>query len=359
MKSDTPHVTQQNARSYASSSPPSGISSLKANRFATLFNKPNLLQDELKNLLWNGVPEDDSPHTRVQAWQLMLGYLPLNKDRRTQAISQKRQEYFELIKEHYDTDRSLSAEEQKLLRQIRIDLVRTRQDTVLFTCNKTQMLMERILFVWAVRNPASGYVQGINELLLPFINVFLRPYADVKSWDELDGIKIDTIDSEAVDNVEADSYWCLSKLVARIQDHYTFSQPGIQRLLNRLSDLVKRIDVNLYNHITSKGLTFLQFAFRWMNCLLLRELPMHCVIRLWDTYIAEGTDGFSTFHVYVCAVFLGHWSPTLKSMDFQQMLLFLQKLPTANWTLQNIEEILAEAYVLQSLFHESPMHLSS
>ena len=30
---------------------------------------------------------------------------------------------------------------------------------------------------------------------------------------------------------------------------------------------------------------------RWMNNLLLRELPLQATIRLWDTYLAE-PDGF-------------------------------------------------------------------
>ncbi|ONK75037.1 uncharacterized protein A4U43_C03F12670 [Asparagus officinalis] len=37
-----------------------------------------------------------------------------------------------------------------------------------------------------------------------------------------------------------------------------------------------------------QGLEFLQFAFRWFNCLLIREIPFHLVTRLWDTYLAEG-----------------------------------------------------------------------
>jgi len=104
---------------------------------------------------------------------------------------------------------------------------------------------------------------------------------------------------------------------------------------------------------------FLQFAFRWMNCLLLREFPLPLVIRLWDTYIAEPSEGFSTFHVYFCAVFLIYWSPQLKQMDFPQLMLFMQKLPTSRWGLQEIETLLAEAYVLKSLFHSSPKHLAA
>ncbi len=39
--------------------------------------------------------------------------------------------------------------------------------------------------------------------------------------------------------VEADSYWCLCKLLDGIQDHYTYAQPGIQRTVFHLKELVR------------------------------------------------------------------------------------------------------------------------
>ena len=39
---------------------------------------------------------------------------------------------------------------------------------------------------------------------------------------------------------EADSYWCLCKLLDGIQDHYTYAQPGIQRTVFRLKELVRQ-----------------------------------------------------------------------------------------------------------------------
>jgi hypothetical protein len=40
-------------------------------------------------------------------------------------------------------------------------------------------IMERILFIWNIRNPACGYVQGINDLVTPFLIVFLNDYVDI------------------------------------------------------------------------------------------------------------------------------------------------------------------------------------
>lgn len=92
----------------------------------------------------------------------------------------------------------------------------------------------------AIRHPASGYVQGINDLVTPFLVVFLSEHLDggVDNW------SISDLSPEKISNMEADCYWCLSKLLDGMQDHYTFAQPGIQRLVFKLKELVRRIDGN-------------------------------------------------------------------------------------------------------------------
>ena len=91
----------------------------------------------------------------------------------------------------------------------------------------------------------------------------------------------------------------------------------------KLQELIERVDEPLYTHILAQHVrlkrfsvqsfcveimlmtmlltgifclsvvpllsqaTFLQFAFRWMNCLLTREVHIHLSIRLWDTFFAE------------------------------------------------------------------------
>lgn len=92
----------------------------------------------------------------------------------------------------------------------------------------------------AIRHPASGYVQGINDLATPFLVVFLSEHLEgsIDSW------SISDLAPEKISDVEADCYWCLSKLLDGMQDHYTFAQPGIQRLVFKLKELVRRIDGN-------------------------------------------------------------------------------------------------------------------
>ena len=71
----------------------------------------------------------------------------------------------------------------------------------------------------------------------------------------------------------------------------------------------------------------------------------------------EHPHGFSEFHLYVCAAFLTKWSAELQQMEFQEIMLFLQDVPTDDWQEKDIELLLSEAFMWKSLFHASPMHL--
>ena len=43
----------------------------------------------------------------------------------------------------------------------------------------------------------------------------------------------------------------------------------------------------LYSHLEVQNVEFMQFAFRWMNCLLMREISVQNTIRMWDTYLVR------------------------------------------------------------------------
>ena len=164
---------------------------------------------------------------------------------------------------------------------------------------------------------------------------------------------------ERLQHVEADVYWCLTNLLSSIQDHYTADQPGLQRMVGRLEELVYRIDKDLTVHIRDDiGIQFLQFSFKWMNCLLLREFHLKCIFRLWDTYLSE-KDGFEDFHVYVCAAFMCQFSHQLQTMNFDELFGFMQDIPTNDWTDTEIEVLLSQAFVLSTLFKGSDAHLTN
>ncbi|KAJ3156647.1 GTPase-activating protein [Geranomyces michiganensis] len=310
---------------------------------------PSDALEQLRKLSWSGIPEE----IRSTVWKLLMGYLPSSADRRDATLQRKRKEYEEYVAQSFG--RGKATLDQALYHQIHIDVNRTHANIPLYQTPRIQEALERVLYCWAIRHPASGYVQGINDLVTPFFHVFLQS----QTKGDVERADLSLVSPETLTEVEADSFWCLTKLLDGIQDNYTHLQPGITRQIARLKELINRIDARLYSHLQAQGVEFIQFAFRWMNCLLMRELSLRNTIRMWDSYQAEGTDGFSDFHLYVCAAFLVKWTEQLKKLEFQDMMMFLQSLPTQNWDDKDIELLLSEAYMWKSLFHNSPNHLSA
>ncbi|KAH9047830.1 rab-GTPase-TBC domain-containing protein [Lactarius hengduanensis] len=325
--------------------------SFKANRrhkFIGCLLREDVDMAELRKLAWSGIPDD----LRPLAWPLLLGYLPLPTRLRSSTLERKRGEYQSLVDLTFAKGRD--GLDQQIWHQIEIDVPRTRPGVPLWMHASTQRSLERILYVWAIRHPASGYVQGINDLATPFFEVFLSAYVDADPED----IDPSILPPPVLAAVEADSFWCLSRLLDGIQDNYISAQPGIQRSVKRMAELVARIDAPLSEHLAAQGVEFMQFAFRWMNCLLMREISVKNTVRMWDTYLAEGPDAFSQFHLYVCSAFLVRWSDKLREMDFQGIIMFLQSLPTQDWTDHEIEMLLSQAFVLNSIWHNAQSHFT-
>lgn len=305
----------------------------RIHKFKRLLQASTISLSDLRSSAWSGVPQE----VRSITWQVLLGYLPTSADRRVATLERKRKEYLDGITKAFErststllspiSGRTKSAYshqgrsrglDENVWHQISIDVPRTSPHIELYGYEATQRSLERILYLWAIRHPTSGYVQGINDLVTPFWQVFLGTYITDTNIET--GMDPGQLPRSVIDAVEADTYWCLTKLLDGIQDNYIVAQPGIVRQVSALRDLTHRIDGILTKHLEREGVEFMQFSFRWMNCLLMREVNIRCTIRMWDTYMAE-EQGFNEFHLYVCAAFLVKWTEQLVKMDFQVFLM--------------------------------------
>lgn len=319
----------------------------KYNKIVKALTNQPFQMDELRKQAWSGVPSN----IRSLVWQVLLGYISMNPTTRESVLNRKRKEYTSSITQLFQQDKN-----QSVWHQIIIDIPRTNPTIKLYSYETTQRSLERILYLWAVRHPASGYVQGINDLVTPIYQVFLQNYLnqdiDVENFDPK------FLPKELMNCIESDTFWCLTKILDTIQDNYIHEQPGILRQIKELSDLVKRDEPKLSDHFEKQGIEFIQFAFRWMNCMLMRELTVKLIIRMWDTYISNYPTGFKQFHVYVCCAFLRRFSDELLNMDFQDIIIFLQdSTKTKYWDENDVEMMLSEAFIWQSLYENASAHL--
>ena len=304
-------------------------------RYIEVLAQPFIDKKQLTTLTKNGI----SKQIRGKVWKILTGYIPCDNSRQDEVIENKRNEYKQLIKRLINC--GLSINEEKHETQIQKDLTRLTRDIPFVFHEKIQQLMKRLLLIYAIRHPASGYVQGMSDMIVPFLVVYIDEY----SFNSYDMNVIDLFNDEELSNIEADVYWSFCWILQSIQSHYTYQQPGIHSQLKQLEYLTQKYNNKLDKHFKSINMEYVQFAFRWFNCCLIREFPTELSLILWDGYLSEPNGiGFQYINLYCCFSLLDSFTDQIVSKDFVETLTFLQHLPTKEWNKDNIQSLLLIAY---------------
>ena len=92
------------------------------------------------------------------------------------------------------------------------------------------------LILWHHSSQVRKQAKTITKVPLYFnsaYSTFTVFSSEIQSGKSLTGANDETL----FDNVEADCYWCLCKVLDTVQDHFTCSQPGIQRVCHRVNEV--------------------------------------------------------------------------------------------------------------------------
>ena len=128
-------------------------------KLSRLLESRNCDAEALREQAWGGVPA----RYRTAVWQMLLGYLPLNRERQADSLARKKAEYQALVDQFCGpraAGSGMSDAEQTVLRQVLYDAKRTNPEVPLFHTDFVQRSLERVLFVYSQRHFATGYVQG-------------------------------------------------------------------------------------------------------------------------------------------------------------------------------------------------------
>lgn len=143
-------------------------------QFDKLLRAETIDIENLRKISWNGIPS----HYRPEVWKMLVGYVPLKRERREETLKRKRAEYLDSLPLYFSTTQSVdrTTVEGEIRRQILVDLPRTCPNNPFFHQLRVRQSMERILYIWSIRHPASGYVQGMNDLLTPLLIVCAQAF---------------------------------------------------------------------------------------------------------------------------------------------------------------------------------------
>jgi len=324
-------------------------------------------KNKLIELCSNGLP-DDLPMLRSLIWKINFDYLPINSEEWSNVLQTQRKLY-EFYKEQFlirlneefkllenfnnKTSKEKKELEEKtnkvLLEEIKKDVNRTHSQLSFFfqpTNNENQLSQEtikrmmenrrnctmkdindtynknviethadvvsRILFIYAKFSPDIKYVQGMNEIISPIYYCY--------SFDKL------YIENDC--NIEADTFWSFYNLMDKIK--YVFireedgSDKGILGKSKRLKELLKIIDIDIYNHFIKYKLDFSLFSLRWFILFFSQDFLMIDILRLWDFLFCEENKFINTF--YTCLAIILMKKDSILNSDLPAMMEELQRL---------------------------------
>jgi hypothetical protein len=95
---------------------------------------------------------------------------------------------------------------------------------------------------------------------------------------------------------EMQVYLTFERLIAYLDDY--FSELSIQNRLVNFTTLFRTVLPDLYDYFEEEEVRIQDWAVSWLRFLLAKELPMECLVRLWDCYFSA-TDGLD-LHPFVC-----------------------------------------------------------
>lgn len=238
---------------------------------------------ELQNYAYYGIIDSS---LRPELWKVLLFHYSPNKFKTEVFMQEKQASYLEYCK---FADEKVSRDPEIML-VIEDDMNRTTlfpilngtktecrflDKTVIVEGNETthRQIIKKILTTFKVTNPAIEYVQGMNMLILIIYYVFST--------------------SSNTTFIESDVFYCFLALVSEVGDYFVENMDdkysGISQKLDRVIDIVKLFDPELYKNMESKKLTDNIFHFRWVFLSFAQEFPIDEVVWLWDRLLSDNT----------------------------------------------------------------------
>jgi hypothetical protein len=378
-----------------------------------IMRKKIKLKDLVKNTIDGQMPND----LKKILYKFFLGILPFDShDKWEEIMINLREDYakkvvlhstnslfdeFEL-KSDIDTNQHNSSSKcEDFTNLIKLDIERTFQEIDLFRNNEVKESLVRVLSIWSKENQEIGYCQGMNEILG---TLYYSLYPNLAHQMHLETSTKNSKNEKdkayfyyflnKEEFFEADIFFIFSEVMNKsLKNLYNYNDIKF-RLKNgdpfdridksclshedisqaQHSDLKKRInkifyfylriaDKELFMHIFEKVEPYL-FLFRWILCMLNREISLKNILHVWDCIFALEFLDSNTLNPedipdaiknnlnlldYLCVAMICNIKEELMNEDDQCYLLsLLMHFPNEN----NIKAILQQALKLRDKIYD-------
>lgn len=290
----------------------------------------------LKKSCWGGIPNK----LRPKCWRIFLRTVNLKSDNYEMCINNKQTKYSALLSEMKIS--------KKISHQIEIDVLRIDTKNKIFDNVDYSQLYIKTLSLYAYQRPAVGYVQGMSDILIPFVFVFVSEKENTKSDDM--NLLNNNVGNDAY--LESSVFFCFSRFIDRLQDNYIDFQEGIIKNIEKMRCILEIMEPDLMKYMNQIGFELHMFAFRWFNCFFTREFDIDNVLVIFDTLFSSQNENFALFARYFAITLLVSHKNKIMKTDLSTNLLYIQSIDQIKMSLKDVQILLSSAYVNQSIFNE-------
>ena len=202
---------------------------------------------------------------RKEVWPHLLNVFPpdLTKEERERHLNMKSQVYCHLKAKWKARD---PQEIESITHLIMKDVLRTDRTHPYFAVPDDHHHMDalfNLLTTYALENPDVSYAQGMSDLAAPLLII---------------------LDDESV------AYTCFCSLLDRMKGHFLLDGKAMTLKFDHLSQLVHRMEPELFKYLMNIGADDMFFCYRWLLLDLKREFPFDDAVQLMDVIWSSVTQ---------------------------------------------------------------------
>ncbi|RKP07790.1 rab-GTPase-TBC domain-containing protein [Thamnocephalis sphaerospora] len=239
--------------------------------------------EKLRDLARLGVPDT----VRGAVWRYLLGVERADRCRWTSLRSHEQSD-----SRNMEISKRVRGDVQRYQRR----LAAVNAGYSLATRHDLTAIVERVLAAYLNRNKQIDYSPALVSLCIPFVFACER---------------------------ESDMYHCFAQLM-RMLDDYLDEQSIRERVANFMT-LFRALIPDLHNYFVEEEVDVNEWITSWLQYLLSKELPLPCLMRLWDMYFS--LEGRLENHVYVCLALLRHYKDALEELEQSEIRTLLLRMP--------------------------------
>ncbi|KAH0790904.1 TBC domain containing protein [Histomonas meleagridis] len=254
--------------------------------------KNSNIEDLYSQIFSRGLDDESRPFV----WPYLLNVIPFNfsESEVHQRLQNLLNEYLKIFNQfHYITSfqRKSSQAVKDMMTVIENDVIRNDRQLPAFCEGSPNLdVLRHVLITYSLYNRDSGYVQGMCDIVSPFILLY------IKKWE---GDKALFFDGSIKTQQETESFvfWNFVGLMELTRQDLIFIDLSKSQefVLSKTMEIIKEIHKPLYKLLEEEGVSNIIFMFRPIILLFKREFKYNEIFRLWDSIITAKNSAYPRF----------------------------------------------------------------